>query len=175
VQRLAGDARVADTTQRIPHPYEDGMAEEWIDSHETAFLDKSQVVFAITIRENKTVVGAIGLTVSAAVSEAELGYWIGVPFWKKGIATEATAAILDYGFSKLHLSKISGWYLLRNPSSGRVMQKAGMRKDEHSRRKIKKDGREESLTSCSLLRDEWESQQARTASGRNQPASRFEL
>lgn len=158
VQKLAGDSRVADTTHRIPHPYEDGMAEEWINSHETTFLDGTQVVFAITLRATESVVGAIGLTVSSAEDEAELGYWVGVPFWNKGIATEATTAVIDYGFSKLRLKKISAWHLLRNPSSGRVMEKAGMRRDALSQRKINKGGKEESLTSCLLLREDWASQ-----------------
>ena len=158
MQSLAGDARVADTTHRIPHPYEDGMAEEWINSHETAFLDGTQVIFAITLRENEALAGAVGLTVSSTENEAELGYWIGVPFWNKGFATEAAAAVIDYGFSRLQLSKISAWYLPRNPASARVMQKIGMRRDENSQRTIKKDGREESLTSCLLLREDWESQ-----------------
>lgn len=136
------------------------MAEEWIKSHEKAFVDGTQVVFAVTLTENEALVGAIGLTVSSAESEAELGYWIGVPFWNKGIATEATAAVIDYGFSRLQLRKINAWYLLRNPSSGRVMQKAGMRIDEHSRRTIEKGGRVESLASCFLLREDWESQRA---------------
>ena len=158
VQKLAGDYRVADTTHRIPHPYEDGMAEEWINSHESTFLDGTQVVFAITFREFESVVGAIGLTVSTVENEAELGYWVGVPFWNKGIATEATTAVIDYGFSELQLNKISAWHLVRNTSSGRVMEKAGMRRDTHNQRKIKKDRKEESLISCVLLREDWESQ-----------------
>lgn len=158
MQRLAGDPRVADTTHRIPHPYEDGMAEEWIKSHETSFADGTQVVFAVTLIENETLVGAVGLAVSPAENAAEIGYWVGVPFWNKGIATEATAAVIDYGFSQLQLRKLSAWHLLRNPSSGRVMQKAGMRRDEDSQRTIKKNSRVESLTSCFLLREDWESQ-----------------
>ncbi|MEM7430337.1 MAG: GNAT family N-acetyltransferase [Pseudomonadota bacterium] len=160
VQRLAGNAKVADTTYRIPHPYEDGIAEEWIDSHEAAFLDGTQVVFAITLRDCKTLVGAIGLTIAVAENEAELGYWVGLPYWNRGIATEATAAVLDYGFSQTRLGKIRAWHLLRNPSSGRVMQKAGMFRDERNRRKIKKNDREESLVSYVLSRSDWASQRA---------------
>ena len=153
---MAGDARVAETTRRIPHPYEDGVAEDWINSHERAFRENSQVVFAITLRQSAALVGAIGLTVSPEANEAELGYWVGVPFWNRGIATEAAIAVIDYGFSQLRLCTIVARHLVRNRSSGRVMQKAGMRRDEQNHRTMEKNGREETLNSWLLLREDWE-------------------
>lgn len=136
------------------------MAEAWINSHERAFRENSQVVFAITLRRSTALVGAIGLTVSPEAYEAELGYWVGVPFWNRGIASEAAKAVIDYGFSRLRLGRIVAWHLVRNPSSGRVMQKAGMRRDEQNHRTMEKDGREEKLDSWLLLREDWEANRA---------------
>ena len=65
VQRLAGDEAVASTTGNIPHPYEDGMAEEWIGTHQERFEKGELVNFAITLAEDGSLVGAIGLIIRA--------------------------------------------------------------------------------------------------------------
>ena len=75
MQRLAGDREVAATTQ-VPHPYEDGVAEEWIGGHEAAFQQGSRMVLAITLRSGE-LVGAIGLSLDEKHRRGELGYWIG--------------------------------------------------------------------------------------------------
>lgn len=131
------------------------MAETWIESHEASFLDGKQIVFAITLKQSRALAGAIGLTVFSPENEAELGYWVGVPFWNQGFATEAAVAVIDYGFSQLQLDRIRGWHLVRNPQSGRVMLKAGMRREAKRQKKVEKEGREETLTSCVLRREEW--------------------
>jgi [ribosomal protein S5]-alanine N-acetyltransferase len=52
VQKLAGDFNVADTTLNIPHPYEDGMAENWIATHTSGWDEKKSLHFAICISDN---------------------------------------------------------------------------------------------------------------------------
>jgi len=54
-------------------------------------------------------------------NRAEFGYWVGEPFWGQGIATEAVAAILKFGFQELNLNKIYATHYLENPSSGKVL------------------------------------------------------
>ncbi|MEM9401550.1 MAG: GNAT family N-acetyltransferase [Pseudomonadota bacterium] len=155
VQRLAGDAQVADTTQNIPHPYPDGAAEAWIHSHTQACKRNQQAVFAITLEATSELVGAVGLTRLEDHTEAELGYWVGVPFWNRGIATEATLAVFEYGFTMFGLTRIVGWYLHRNPASGRVMLKAGMTPSPVTR-SLKKEGVVEHLASCVLTAEDWQ-------------------
>ena len=155
VQRLAGDARVADTTYSIPHPYEDGVAEAWISTHAPAFEAMENVVFAVTLRDNQQLLGTMGLKIDEAQQHGELGYWIGVPFWNNGYATEAAAAVIDYAFSGLGLQQITGWYLVRNPSSGQVMRKAGMHPVPEEHRTLEKDGVVEDLLSCSISAHEY--------------------
>jgi len=58
---------------------------------------------------------------------AELGYWIGVPYWGKGYATEAARSVVNYGFSTLELHRIFASHVPANPASGRVLTKIGMR------------------------------------------------
>ena len=155
VRQLAGDRLIADTTLSIPHPYEDGVAEKWIETHAADFEAGSGAVFAIVRRRDEQLVGAISLKIDAEFDKAELGYWVGTPFWNSGFATEAATAMLDYGFRDRKLNRISAKHLARNPASGRVMRKAGMRLEGTARQDTKKWGRYEDLVSYSILREEW--------------------
>ncbi|MDX1556875.1 MAG: GNAT family N-acetyltransferase [Xanthomonadales bacterium] len=155
VQRLAGDRAVADTTLAIPHPYEDGMAEEWIATHQPKFEAGELADFAITLRDDGALVGAIGLAVNQRFDSAVLGYWIGVPFWNRGYCTEAAVAVIDYGFAELDLNRIHAPHLMRNPASGRVMEKAGMTREGVTRQSVKKWGRYEDLVLYGILREDW--------------------
>ena len=128
-QRLAGDKQIASTTT-LPHPYEDGMAEEWIGTHQELFEKGELANFAIvlaTFAPNtfapNALIGAIGLHISQQHERAELGYWIGVPYWKQGYCTEAARAVLRYGFETRGLNRIGARHLARNPASGRVIEK----------------------------------------------------
>jgi ribosomal-protein-alanine N-acetyltransferase len=150
VQRLAGASEVASTTLNIPHPYEDGMAEVWIASHASAFTRNELAVFAIGLPDH-ALIGAISLRLEPLHRRAELGYWVGVPFWSHGYATEAAQATLAYGFQALGLNRIHATHLRRNPASGRVMEKIGMRYEGTHRQHVWKDGRFEDLVRYAIL------------------------
>ena len=156
VQRLAGDRSIADTTANIPHPYEDGMAEMWISSHAEQFEQGTGVVFAITLKDTGELVGAISLfSIRAASSRAEMGYWIGVPYWNKGYCSEAAKALIGYGFNELGLNRVFAEHMVRNPGSGRVMEKAGMTYEGTLRQHVKKGDRYEDLKVYGILRTEF--------------------
>ncbi len=155
VQRLAGARQIADTTLNIAHPYEDGMAEAWIATHAGQFAEGSNVVFAIVDRESDELAGAIGLKTESAIQKAELGYWVGVPYWSRGYATEASEALLAYGFEQLGLNRIAAQHFTRNAASGRVMQKIGMTYEGTLRQGTRKWGKFEDLDVYSILREEW--------------------
>ncbi len=155
VQLLAGERDIADTTMNIPHPYGDGMAEEWIVGHKSAYEDGKAITFAIVVRDNDSLVGAIGLRIDRGCNKAELGYWVGKPFWNRGYATEAAIALLAFGFDELQLNRIHAAHLARNPSSGRVMEKSGMLLEGTARKDTMKWGKYEDLVSYGLLREDW--------------------
>ncbi|MBT3289847.1 MAG: GNAT family N-acetyltransferase [Victivallales bacterium] len=158
VQRLAGDRAIAEMTATIPHPYEDGMAEEWIGTHQERFDAGDLVNFAIVRQDTGELVGAIGLMGLANSSErGEIGYWIGKPDWGHGYCTEAARAAITYGFSVLRLNRIHGRYCKRNPASGRVMAKIGMTYEGCLRQHEKKWGQIEDMVLYGILRAEWES------------------
>lgn len=158
VQRLAGAREVASTTATIPHPYEDGMAETWINTHPGQLADGTGIVYAITLHGTGELCGAIGLGVKPEHERAELGYWIGVPYWGRGYCTEAAIALRDHGFRALGLHRILAVHLTRNPASGRVMQKIGMRHEGTFRQHQLKWGVFETLEYYAILRSEWEAE-----------------
>ncbi len=155
VQRLAGRRSIADTTLNVPHPYEDGMAEAWLSTHQPLFEAGELAAFAVTDNARDELIGAISLRIDRAFDRADLGYWIGEPFWGMGYCTEAATAVVRYGFEVLRLNKIHASHLLRNPASGRVMQKIGMTQEGHLRDHIRKWRKYEDMIVYGLLRDEW--------------------
>jgi ribosomal-protein-alanine N-acetyltransferase len=155
VQLLAGDRDVAAMTKNIPHPYEDGLAEAWIGSHQERFDKREETVFAITLEESDELIGAIGLVLKLDQEIAELGYWIGKPYWGRGYCTEAARAVLHFAFTKLRLNRVHAHHFSHNPASGRVMQKVGMRHEGSLRQHVKKWGEFFDVEAYGILRSEF--------------------
>lgn len=132
VQRLCNEREIALNTLLIPHPYPEGKAEEWIANGPSGF--------AVTLKDGGTLVGCIGIHVQPDHDRAEIGYWIGVPFWGKGYATEAVRAVIAHGFDTLGLNRIYAEVFTRNPASARVLEKAGMQREGTLRQAVKKWG-----------------------------------
>ena len=151
VQQLAGAREIADTTLRIPHPYPDGAAAEWITTHGPAWERGAGVSYAITLRGSTTLIGAIGLEIARRSSWGELGYWVAVSSWNRGYCSEAARMILDFAFNELHLHRIQARHLTRNPASGRVLQKIGMRLEGVHREAVCKWDRFEDLAVYGIL------------------------
>jgi RimJ/RimL family protein N-acetyltransferase len=155
VQRLAGERALADTTVAIPHPYPDGAAEEWISTHAPEYAKGTQATYAITFAAGGELVGAISLLIFPAHARGELGYWVAVPHWNQGIATEAARAVVGFGFEHLKLHRIQAGYFVRNPASGRVMEKLRMRFEGIRRGALKKWDVFEDVAVCAILDSEW--------------------
>jgi len=155
VRELAGDKAISDTTLNIPHPYEKGMAEEWISAHRIKFESGESVHFAIILKSTQELIGAISLIIDKNFNRGELGYWIGREYWNQGYCTEAARAVLEYGFNQLFLHKITSSRFSRNPSSGKVMCKIGMKKEGFLKKHVAKRNNYEDLVVYGILRKEW--------------------
>jgi RimJ/RimL family protein N-acetyltransferase len=120
IAMLINDRRVADNTSRVPHPYTLADAEEFI-----AVANKSpgNPSFVITTHDGD-VLGGCGIGVLREATP-EIGYWLGVPFWGSGYATEAARAVLDHAFGDLGYDLILGGARISNPASRRVLEKCG--------------------------------------------------
>jgi ribosomal-protein-alanine N-acetyltransferase len=156
VRRLAGEREIADTTLNIAHPYEEGMAEAWISTHKEGFEAGRLCNFAITLHDSGSLIGAMGLVITSRFDHAELGYWVGRPYWGRGYCTEAANAVIRYGFAGLGLHRIHASHFARNPASGRVMRNLGMKQEGILREHVKKWGKYEDLVVFGLLKHEWE-------------------
>lgn len=155
VQRLASDKKIAETTLDIPHPYPDGIAEEWISTHQKEYEENKSIIWAITKNDNNELVGAIGFTLRPKFNKAEFGFWIGVPFWNKGYASEALSVILKCGFEELKLNKIYAHHFVTNQVSGNVMLKNSLKEEGYLREDIVKNGKYIDVKIYSILRSEY--------------------
>ncbi len=88
------------------------------------------------------------------LDRAELAYWIGQPYQGHGYATEAAAAITEFGFNKLHLHKIRVYHAADNPASGRTIEKLGFRFVGEEKEAFQKDGIWHHLRHFELLNSE---------------------
>ena len=150
--RLIGTEEVAATTLRIPYPYTEADAREFVASMQ----GDEESRFAIVIREGHKLCGGIGLRLNREHDRAELGYWIGVPYWGQGYATEASRAMLEHGFRTLGLHRIFAHHFRNNPASGKVLQKLGMQHEGCLRGHVKKWGQVIDVEVYGLLREKWD-------------------
>lgn len=87
--------------------------------------------YAVVLKETNLLVGCIGLTVGRDSnldledSEAEIGYWLGVPYWGQGFIPEAVKGLMRYAFLELHMEKLWCGYFDGNEKSRRVTEKCG--------------------------------------------------
>jgi ribosomal-protein-alanine N-acetyltransferase len=124
---------------RFPFPYT--MA------HARAFLagavgeEEGETKFAIEV--DGEAVGGIGVIPGADIERfsAEIGYWLGEPFWGRGIATEAVRAVSQYAFESFDLCRLEAGVFEWNPASMRVLEKAGYSREGRTRLSVTKDGR----------------------------------
>lgn len=109
-------------TDRFPDPYTLQDAYAWIELHEAR---RENTDFAIEVGGG--VAGGIGYTLGTYEMRltATIGYWLGEPFWGRGIATAALEALTGYAFEKHGLRRISSVVMSPNAASARVLEKAG--------------------------------------------------
>jgi [ribosomal protein S5]-alanine N-acetyltransferase len=156
LSRLAGRREIADTTISIPHPYSEEQARQWIAGAADLFAKGKTVVFGLQLKREGTLAGAAGLRdIDTEHSLAELGFWVAVERWGQGYATEAARAVIGFGFEQLGLNRIYAHHMVRNPASGRVLAKLGMKPEGLLRQRVRKWGIFEDVVPMALLREEW--------------------
>jgi [ribosomal protein S5]-alanine N-acetyltransferase len=151
---LIGTREVAATTLRIAHPYSEQNARDFIAK--TRREDEA-LWLAITLRDGGTLCGGVGLRLELEHSHAELGYWLGVPYWGRGYATEAARAMLCYGFDELKLHRILATHFKHNDASGKILRKLGMTREGCMRGHLRKWDKFLDVECYAILRSELES------------------
>ena len=122
----------------FPYPYTSKHAQEWI---QLAAAEDPETNFAIA--SPTEAIGGIGLRLGEDVFRrtAEIGYWLGEPFWGVGIATRAVEALTEYAFTHFDLMRVQANVYEWNPASARVLEKAGYTLEGYLRNSITKDGK----------------------------------
>lgn len=135
---------------RFPHPYSLRDAEEFLTKVIGATPETS---FAIAV--DGAAVGAIGFELGEGEfrGAAEIGYWLGEPFWGRGIATEALRAVSDYAFTTLGLHRIQAGVFAGNAASARVLERVGYVLEGRCRKSIIKAGQPTDQLVYALVRE----------------------
>jgi RimJ/RimL family protein N-acetyltransferase len=118
IARLAGDRRIAVNTAQLPHPFDVDDANQFVAA---VNRQAGEATFLITL--DGAPIGACG--VDPRDGGPEIGYWLGVPYWGQGYATEAARAVIDYAFGVLQHESLQAGARVSNPASRRVLEKCG--------------------------------------------------
>jgi RimJ/RimL family protein N-acetyltransferase len=154
---LLAAREVVAMTLRIPHPYTEQHAIEFVENSQ----EGDDARFAIVLRESGRLCGGIGLRVEPQHEHAELGYWIGVPYWGNGYASEAAEAVVRFGFEELRLHRMVASVFAGNEASKRILLKLGMRYEGCLREHYVKWGEFLDSELYALLANEWRERKPR--------------
>jgi RimJ/RimL family protein N-acetyltransferase len=119
IAHLANDRRIAENTRRLPHPY---LQEHAVEFVRAIAAQRSEVVFLI--EQNFVPIGMVGLSWSQP-DAPELGYWLGFDHWGQGFGTEAARAAIDYFFEEFDHETLLAGARVTNPMSRNVLEKCG--------------------------------------------------
>lgn len=141
--RNVNDPEVVRGTASLPHPYGAADFAAFFARTEAAQLD-----WHLAIDLDGGAIGGIGFHPRTGLERytAEVGYWLGRAHWGRGYATEALRAVAERAFATTETQRLEGRVFAWNAASGRVLEKAGFRREAVTRRSAFKDG---------ALLDEW--------------------
>ncbi|NMM45271.1 GNAT family N-acetyltransferase [Rhodospirillaceae bacterium KN72] len=123
---LLGSWEVVRYTSRIPYPYSQADGEAYVARVADAWRRNGSLECALRDRKDGTFVGIAALTIDDDPAEAEIGYWIGLPFWGRGFATQASQALIRHGFTAMGLDRIVSTVVRENAASSHVLEKVGL-------------------------------------------------
>jgi ribosomal-protein-alanine N-acetyltransferase len=140
----------------IPHPYKLNHARDFLRMRMPEF-GKDSYEFFVILNETKEIIGSAGLvSIAKRDNKGEVGYFIAPKHRKKGYATEACKAVLDFGFKKLKLHRININHVKGNKASQRVIKKIGGKYEGMEREAIKTgNGKYNDHLLYAILKREW--------------------
>jgi RimJ/RimL family protein N-acetyltransferase len=119
IAALANDRRIAENTRRLPHPYSQDHAIEFVRAMANA--DRETVFL---IESNYAPIGIVGIDWRQP-DAPELGYWLGFEHWGQGFGTEAARAVIDFTFEEFDVEQLISGARVTNPSSRNILEKCG--------------------------------------------------
>ncbi len=150
--RIGEGGSVADTTITVPHPLSRETAQRWLIDDLTR-CSRVQKIFAVEDQLSSTLIGSVGFRhIDETHGQGELTFWFGPFAAGKGFATEASRALIEYGWRQLSLERVEAYFMRRNPASQRVLEKLGFRREAILKRRVQKRGAAEDVELWALLR-----------------------
>jgi RimJ/RimL family protein N-acetyltransferase len=119
IARLANDRRIADNTRRLPHPYSQAHAVEFVRALADEIRNTNFLIECASAP-----IGMVGVDWREP-DAPELGYWIGVEHWGQGFGTEAARAVIDFTFEEFDVEHLVSGARVTNPSSRNILEKCG--------------------------------------------------
>lgn len=151
---LMNDFGIVKFLTSVPWPYTRPDADIYIELARAGREEKKGLYYLILDRDTSEPVGTIDLRFDPE-KNAHFGYWLATPVWGRGHASEALAALLDFGFGSLGLKRIWGTAMPDNPASIRVMEKCGLAHAGMMRVKRLNFGDEVDMVKLELLHSDW--------------------
>ena len=119
IARLANDRRIAENTRRLPHPFHEEHAIDFV-----RHVADSQTEFAFLIEHNFEAMGVTSINFREP-DFAEIGYWLGFEHWGQGFGTEAARAVIDFFFEEFAHEQLIAAARVANPTSRNILEKCG--------------------------------------------------
>ena len=136
------DRDIYDRTLRIPYPYTDADADEWLALVAKITQQQGRPVHWAIRNADDHLIGGCGFDgfQVGKSHRAEVGYWLAKPFWGRGIMTAVVQRVCQHAFEEFGLVKITAHVFSHNPASARVLEKCGFEQEGFLRKHFLKDG-----------------------------------
>lgn len=151
---LMNDFGIVKYLTSVPWPYKRSDADTYIELARTGRAEEKGLYYLILDQNTSEPIGTIDLRFDPEET-AHFGYWLGTSVWGRGYASEALAAMLDFGFGTLGLKRIWGAAMPDNPASIRVMEKCGLAHAGTMRVKRPNFGDEVGMVQLDMMRADW--------------------
>ena len=122
---LCNDETIARNTARISHPYARADAEKFLRYAQEAAARGKEAIFAVCCHGE--IIACAG-AMTTGLNKYEIGYWVGADYRRRGVATAAARAVTQFAFVELKAETATAGYFADNPSSGRVLERAGYKR-----------------------------------------------
>jgi RimJ/RimL family protein N-acetyltransferase len=141
--RYLNDRDIYDQTLRIPYPYSEADFERWLGVAREATRQHGRPAHWAIRHLDGSLIGGLGFQNLAIGKshQAEIGYWLGQPFWGQGIMTEVVGRVCAYAQEEFSLVRIIAHVYISNVASARVLEKCGFQQEGILRKHCLKDGR----------------------------------
>jgi ribosomal-protein-alanine N-acetyltransferase len=156
IQEAASERSISDTMISILYPFPQGEGDRYIARHLKEQKTGKSETFILELKKGTLPCGVVEIReIDREHSQAELSFWLAEAYRGYGYMSEAIKAALQHGFEILKLNRFYAHHMLRNPASGRVLEKNGFRMEGILRQRVRKWGKFEDVALWAILKQDW--------------------